>query len=206
MTIEPPRLGASVRQRSKLARPRFLVIAGGLTLTTLAFLMLWAGYAALPTEVVVMRNLAGQGTRWAAKSPMMVFRVAIIGLVSVLAATVMLLRADTITDGTRRSAYSDLFSILLIAAAVKSMFGALEFMSHAGSPLAAYARLFWLGTVASVLLGIGWALRRGWPVLASTYQSDWHLARHDRVVLGLLALAYLFVAAWPFFGSQGMAR
>lgn len=187
------------------AGPRFLVIAGGLTLTTVAFLVLWAGYAALPPEVVVMRNLGGQATRWAAKSPMMVFRVAIIGLATVLAAAVMLMRADTIPAGPRRSAYSDLFSILLITAALKSVFGALESMAHAGMPLEAYARLFWLGTVGSVLLGIGWALRRGWPVLTSAHQSDWHLARHDRVALGLLAVVYLAVAAWPLFGSQGTA-
>jgi hypothetical protein len=90
------------------------------------FLLLGACYRALPSQLPVLRFWIGHGMRFAAESLFSVFRVPLMNLSHGLLAAVMLSRAPDFGKTERRVAFSNIFSTLLFAVALKSNFEAME--------------------------------------------------------------------------------
>jgi hypothetical protein len=148
------------------------------------FLLLAASYDDLAPELPVLRSWIGHSTRSAPKSVFTVFRVPLMNLVHGLLAVIMLRRANDFENIQRRIAYSNIFSTLLFAIALKSNFEAAEIGLLSASAL--LARWLGFGTLTSVVAGVSLALIRGrkvplpWPEL--------RLPIRDRyLIIGLLA-------------------
>ena len=165
------------------------------------FLLLAATYSALPSEFPVLRVWVNHSTLWASKSLITVFRVSLMNLTHGLMAGVMLSRAFLFQDRERRASYTNMFATLLFTVALKSDFEGLEFRALGeGSVLVPYARWLGLGTLATVVGGILWALFRGRKV-----RNPWiefSLTNRDKIVLVGLFAAYLALAVLPLLGSH----
>jgi hypothetical protein len=167
----------------------------------ISFLLVGASYAALPREIPLLRDWTGHGILWATKSPVTAFRIPFMGLISASIAAVMRNRARTVEDPVRRAGYSDMWSVLLWTAAIKSLFEVMEFRTLAAPTLLEhYAGS--IGTIASVVVGIALALARGWKVLSAFDRTEWRLARRDRIVLASLVVLYAAVAVLPLVDSH----
>ncbi len=142
------------------------------------FLLLAVSYVDLPPELPVLRSWIGHSTRSAPKSVFTVFRVPLMNLVHGLLAVIMLRRANDFENIQRRIAYSNIFSTLLFAIALKSNFEAAEISLAAP----------WLGfgTLTAVVAGVGVALIRARKV--SLPWPELRLPIRDRyLIIGLFA-------------------
>jgi hypothetical protein len=166
---------------------RSALIASGL-MFSVPFVLLGVCYAALPSELPVLRIPMGHAVTLATKSAFTVFRVPLMNLTHGLMAAVMLSRARDFENAERRVSYASMFATLLFTVALKSDFEAMEISSLATpTALGSYARWLAAGTGLSVVAGLSLALMRGrrvpipWPEL--------RLRIRDKIALaGLFAL------------------
>ncbi|MBN9662038.1 MAG: hypothetical protein J0H49_27830 [Acidobacteria bacterium] len=158
------------------------------------FLLLAAGYAALPPELPALRSPFTGAAAVAPKSLFMVFRVPAMNLIHGLMAVLMLSHAADFLDDTRRTAYSNTFLTLLLAIACKSNFEALELsglLQQPGSRL--IPSLLTAGTVLSVVGGLAIAIIRSRRVPLPW--RELRLTARDKCSLAVLFLIYLGMVA-----------
>jgi hypothetical protein len=153
------------------------------------FVLLVAGYQAIPQQVPVLRIPGSHAVALASKSIFTVFRVPLMNLIHGLMAAVMLSHASDFKIVERRNAYSGVFTTLLFTVALKSDFEALEISSRVLPALAAC-------TVLCVIAGLALALWQSrkvpipWPEL--------QLKTRDKAALAGLFTLYLGIV----FGSS----
>jgi hypothetical protein len=165
------------------------------------FLLLDASYPALPLEMPTLRMWIGHWTRFASKSPFTVFRVPLMNLTHGLLAAVMLSHAPDFGNTERRIAYSNIFSTLLFAIALKSNFEAIELTALAAPEfLGPYRRLLGFGSLTSVVAGVGVALIRGRKVPLPW--RELRLPIRDQFVLVGLFAAYVGVVILSLLRSH----
>ena len=140
-------------------------------LFAIPFLLIAAAYDKLPAQIPVLRLSIGHVAFVAQKSPFVVFRVPLMNLIHGTMAAMMLSYAPAFTNTERRIGYSNIFSTLLYAIGLKSMFEGLELASPAVRVSAALEHWLVLPTFACVVGGLAFALWRGrttplpWPEL-----------------------------------------
>ena len=154
------------------------------------FVLLAASYAALPSELPILRVPLGNALTFAPKSVFTVFRVPLMNLAHGLIAAVMLSRVGDFENAERRASYSRIFKTLLFTVALKSDFEAMELsVLAAPATLGSYGRWLAAGTVLSVVAGLSLALvrSRGVPIP----WTELRLAIRDKMALGGLLIAYV---------------
>jgi hypothetical protein len=161
------------------------------------FVVLGVAYGNLPNEFPVLRAWDQRPILWAEKSPLTVFRVPAIGVLTAMAAELMRRHAETTPGLADRKPLARLWGILLITACVKSLFEGLDLATAAG---AERAGIGWLGGAALATIAAGLALTatqlpRAWAAMKQP--DNWRLTRAERWTFACLALAYIVCAAVP---------
>ena len=164
----------------------------------LPFVVLAAGYGALPPEVPVL-GLA-HTVLSAPKSMFMVFRVPLMSLIHGLMAGLMLFHAPDFENPERRKSYSNIFFTLLCTVALKSNFEAL-WLSASAAPM--YSR--WLGacTLTSVVAGLGLALWHGRRI--SLPWRELRFSTRDKFTLAALFAVYVAIVVFSVVGAHRQA-
>jgi hypothetical protein len=160
------------------------------------FLLLAGLYDALPAELPVLRNVFAGSVIVAAKSPFTVFRVPLMNLTHGLMAAVMLAHASDVEEDKGRASYFALFSTLLFAIGLKSIFEALE-LGGMAPPLGSFRGWAAAGTVVSVVGGLMLAFFRSRT--ASIPWRELRLSTRDKTVLAVLLVCYLAIVTRSFF-------
>jgi hypothetical protein len=146
-------------------------------------------YNLLGNEILIVRSFFGDETVFAPKTLFTVFRVALIEIVCAPAIEVM--RRNSANENAE---YYPMWSILLYTIAFKSLFQAFEIVSSGD-----LAKLFYYLTFAVVIIGIIFALFKGWSYFSNLFRGNFKFSNSERLILFTVLLAYLGLAIIPIF-------
>jgi hypothetical protein len=161
------------------------------------FVLLARNYSKLPDELPILRTWDGRPVLWGEKSPLTVFRLPAIGVVTAAAAGVMRRHARAVPDPTEQQSLDRLWLVLIGTACAKALFEGLEVATIARTSRPATG-WFGVATVATVAAGLALAatqLPRAWTALKR--RDYWRLAPANRWTLVALAMLYVVFAAVP---------
>jgi hypothetical protein len=181
-------------------RNHAVIFGAGAALLAVPFVLLTLGYAALPDQFPIMRSWDGSPRLQAAKSPVTVYRVPVIGVVTAAATAWMARRGGAGVSGGDLLARR-FWLVLFVTACSKSAFEGVE-LAAGVVPEWWRAMAGWgmIAVVAVGLLAAAVLAPRAWPVFRQ--RAYWRLSAADWLVLAALAVAYVGFAIVPIVLAQ----